>query len=97
MINDRAIFIMVHQVRSTSPFEDWRPAGVVIMFEPFEIIYRRAFPPINFLSKPECNLWGRRTVSALNNSRADVIGVDDKDDIPYNQHYIVAESTSNNV
>ena len=66
------------------------------MFEPFESIHWRVFPPINFLSKLEWNLWGRRPVSALNNSRADVIDVDDKYDIPYNQQYLVATSTSNN-
>ena len=88
--------MMVHQVRSASPFEDWRPAGAAFMFEPFESIHRREFPPINFLSKSDWNLWGRRTESALNNYRADVIDVDDKDDIPYNQHYLVATCTSNN-
>ena len=65
------------------------------MFEPFESIHQRAFTPINFLSKSEWNLWGRRPASALDNSRADVIDVDDKDNIPYNQHYLVAASTSN--
>ena len=97
MINARAIWVMVRQVRSASPLEDWHPDRAAIMFEPFESIHWRVFPPINFLSKLEWNLWGRRPAYALNNSRADVIDVDDKDDIPYNQQYIVAESTSNNV
>ena len=87
---------MVRQVHSSSPFEYWRPDGAAIMFEPFESIHRRAFPPINFLSKSEWNLWDRRPASALNNSSVDVIDVDDKDDIPYNQHYLVATPTSNN-
>ena len=78
---------MVRQVRSASTFEDWRPAGAAIMFEPFESIHRRAFPPIRFLSKWVWNLWGRRPASALINSRADVIDEDDKDDIPYNTRY----------
>ena len=87
---------MVRQLRSANPFEDWRPAGAAIMFEPFESIHRRTFPPINFLSKSEWNLWGRHTTSALNNYSEDVIDVDDKEDIPYNQHCLVATSTSNN-
>ena len=90
MINARAIWIIVRQVRSYNPFEYWRPDGAEIMFEPFESIHRRAFPPINFLSKLEWNLWGMRPASALNNSSADVIDVDDKDYIPYNQQYLVA-------
>ena len=69
---------MVRQVRYTSPFEDWRPDGAAIVFEPFDSIHRREFPPITFLSKSEWNLWGRRPASALDNSRADVIDVDDK-------------------
>ena len=39
---------MVRQVRSDSPFEDWRQAGAAIMFEPFDSIHRREFPPIKF-------------------------------------------------
>ena len=95
MINARAIWIIVRQVSSYNPFEDWRLAGAAIIFEPFDSIHRRAFPPINLLSKLEWNLWGRRPAYALNNSSADVIAVDDKDDIPYNQNYLVATSTSN--
>ena len=84
MIDARAIWIMVRQVCSVNPFEYWRPDGAGIMFEPFDSTHRRAFPPINFLSKLECNLWGRHPASVLNNSSADVINVDDKDDIQYN-------------
>ena len=90
VINACAIWIIVRQVRSDNPFEDWRPAGASIMFEPFESIHQRAFPPINFLSKSEWKLWGRRPASALNNSSADIINVDDKDNIPYKQQYLVA-------
>ena len=67
------------------------------MFEPFESIHRRSFLPINFLSKSKLNLWGMRPASALNNSSADFINVDDKDNIPYNQQYLVATSNSNYV
>ena len=95
VINDRAIRIIVLQVRSANPFEDWRTSGAEIMFEPFESIHWRAFTPINFLLKSEWNIWGRRPTSALNNSSADVIDVDDKDDIPYNQQYLVATCTIN--
>ena len=87
---------MVRQVRYANPFEDWRPAGAAIMFEPFESIHQRAFPLINFLSKSEWNLWDRRPASALNKSSADVINVDDKYENPYNHQYLVATSTSNN-
>ena len=86
---------MVRQMCSANPFEDWRPAGAAIMFETFESIHLRAFPPINFLSKLEWNLLRRRPASGLNNSGADVIGVYDKDDIPYNKQYLVATYTSN--
>ena len=40
-------------------------------------------------------MWGKHPVSALNNSSAEVIDVDDKDNIPYNQQYLVATSTNN--
>ena len=53
VINSCAIWIIVLQVRSANSFEDMHPAGAAIMFEPFESIHRRAFPPINFLSKLE--------------------------------------------
>ena len=96
VINACAIWIMVLQLRSDSPFGDWRSAGAAIMFEPFESIHRRAFPPINLLSKSERNRWGRRPASAFNKYRVDFIGVDDKEDIPYNQQYLVATFTSNN-
>ena len=88
---------MLHQVRSDNPFEYWRPAEAAIMFEAFESIHQRAFSPINFLSKLEWNIWGRRPTSAFNNSNTDVIDVDDKEDIPYNQQYLVVTTTSNNV
>ena len=54
---------------------------------------RRAFPPINFLSKSGWNRWGRRPASDLNCSRAEVIDVDYSEDIPYSQQYLVATST----
>ena len=82
VINYCAIWIIVPQVRSVNPFEDWRPAGAARMLEPFEIIDRREFPLINFQSKLEWNLWGRRPASGLNNSNANVIDVDDNDYIP---------------
>ena len=69
-------------MRSTNPLEDWRPAGAAMMLEPFDSIHQRSFPPINFLSKLERNLWGRCPASSLNNYNADVIDVDDNDYIP---------------
>ena len=53
VINARAIWIIVRQVCYANPFEDLRPAGAEITFEPFESIHWRAFPPINLLSKLE--------------------------------------------
>ena len=94
VINSRAIWIIVRHVRSANPLEFWRPAEAMIMLEPFDSIHQRAFTPINFLSKSEWNLWGRHPTSALNGSNADVIDVDDNDVISYNQHYLVATSTS---
>ena len=82
VINDCAIWIIVRQVCSAKPFEDWRPDGTEMMLEPFDIIHRRIFPLINFLSKSEWNLWGRHAASALNSYNDNVIDVDDNDDIP---------------
>ena len=75
--NAHAICIIVRQVSFANPFEDWRPAEAAIMFESFESIHWREFPPINFLSKSEWNQLGSHPASALNNSSADVINVDD--------------------
>ena len=63
------------------------------MLELFKRIHRRAFPPINSLSKSELNKWGRRPASDLNCSSAEVIDVDDSEDILYIQQYLVAKST----
>ena len=81
-MNYRAIWIKLRHVRSANPFEDWRPATASMMLEPFHNIHRRAFPPINFLSKSELNRWDRRPISALNSYNAEVIDVDDSDKIP---------------
>ena len=53
MMNALVIWIKVRHVRSDNTFEDWRPEGAAIMLELFDNIHRRAFPPINFLSKSE--------------------------------------------
>ena len=53
VINARAIWIIVRQVRSANTFEDWRPVGAAMMLEPFDSIHQREFPPINLLSKSE--------------------------------------------
>ena len=45
------IWIKVRHVCSANTFEDWRPEGAAIVLEPFDSIHRRAFSPINFLSK----------------------------------------------
>ena len=82
VINARAIWIIVLHVRSYNPFETWRQAGGAMMLEPFDIIHQRAFPTIDFLSKSDWNLWGRRPAYALNSYNADVIDVGNNDYIP---------------
>ena len=55
VMNALAVWDKVRHVCSANPFEDWRPEGAAVMLElePFDIIHRRSFPPINFLSKSE--------------------------------------------
>ena len=77
------IWIRVLHVRSANLFMDWRPVGATVMFYPFERIQRSAFPLINFLSKSKCNRLGKRPVSDLKCFSAEVMDVDDRDDIPY--------------
>ena len=90
VMNARYIWVKAIHVRSANPFEDWCPAGAAIMLEPFDNIHRRAFPPINFLSKLEWNRWGRRPTSALKCYIAEVIDVDDSEEILYIQQYLVS-------
>ena len=78
---------------SANPFEDWLPDGAAMMFDLFESIQRRAFPPINFLSKSGWKRLGKCPASDFKVSSAEVMDVDDRDYIPYNQHYIDATST----
>ena len=63
------------------------------MFDPLARIQSSAFPPISFLSKSEWKRLGNCPASDLNFSSAEVMDVEDKYDIPYNQQYIVATST----
>ena len=63
------------------------------MFDPFERIQSRAFPPIGFLSKSEWNRLGKRPASALNFSSTEVMDVYDRDCIPYSQQYLVDTPT----
>ena len=81
-MNAHAIWIKVRHVRSANPFEYWCPAEAAMILEPFDSIHRREFLPINFLSESEWNWWGRRPASALDSSNAEVIGVDNSDNIP---------------
>ena len=78
-INAHAIWIIVRHVRSANTFEDWCPAREAVMLEPFDNTHWREFLQINFLLKSEWNRWGRRPVSTLNCSNAEVIDVDDSD------------------
>ena len=63
------------------------------MSETFDSIHQRGFPQINFLSKLEWNWWGRCPASGFNCYSAEVIEVDDSEDIPYSQQYLVVTST----
>ena len=72
------------------PFKDWRPEGDVTMLELFETIQCRSFPTFNFLLKSEWNRWVKRPVSDLNCSSAEVMYIDDRDNITYSQNYLVA-------
>ena len=92
-MNALATLIRVRHVRSANPFEYWRPMVPKIMLEPFKRIHFRAFPPINVLSKSKWNRWGKRPAYDLNCSSAKVIDVDDSDDIPYSQQYLLSTST----
>ena len=86
-----AIWIRVRHVSSDHPYEDWRPEGAVMMLEPFERIQHREFPPINFLLKLEWKRWGNRPASDLNFYSAEVMDVDDRDNILYSQQYLVSK------
>ena len=80
-------------MRFANPFKDWRPAGAAMMLEPFDRIKCREFTPINFLLKLEWNRWGKRLASDLNGYSSEVMGVHDRDDIPYSHKYLDATST----
>ena len=64
-----------------------------MVFDPFESIQSRALPPINFLSNLEWKHLGKRPTYYLDFFSAEVMDVDDREDIPYNQQYIVDTST----
>ena len=93
VMNDLAIWIKVRHVRSDNIFKKWCPEGAAIILEPFKRIHRREFPLINLLSKLDWNWWGRRPASDLNCSSAEVIDVDDSEEILYIQQHLVATST----
>ena len=80
-----AICIRVLHVCSSNPFEYLRPEGSAMMLEPFKRIQRRALPPINFLSKSDCNRWVKHPASYLNCYSVEEIDFDDRDDILYSQ------------
>ena len=63
------------------------------MFDVFEGIQRRAFPPIMFLLKSKFNRLGKRPTSAFNCSSVEVMDVDDRDNILYIQQYLLDTST----
>ena len=65
-----------------------------MMFESLEMIQRRDLPLMSLLSKYEWNLLGKCPASDLKVSRADVMDVEDKEDVIYSQHYLVTMSTN---
>ena len=67
------------------------------MFDTLEIIQRSAFPSIVFLLKTDWDRLGNCPASDLKFSSAEVIYVDDTDNIPYIQKYIVTTSTKSRV
>ena len=64
-----------------------------MMFESLAMIQRRDLPLMSLLSKYEWNLLGKCPASDLKVSRADVMDVEDKDDIPYTHQFLVHTST----
>ena len=58
VINDRAIYIIVRQVRSDNPFKDLALAGSAIIFEPFESIQLEVISTNQFLVEVRVKLVG---------------------------------------
>ena len=63
------------------------------MFDLLARIHRSAFPTIIFLSKSEVKHLGNFPASDLKFSSVEVIDVEDKYDITYNQQYRIATPT----
>ena len=80
-------------MRSANTFEDLLPSRAAIMFNPLGIIQSSTFPPISFMSKLEWKHLSNCPASDLEFPSLEVIDVEDKDEITYNQQYIVATST----
>ena len=69
-------------MRLDGPFKDWRTDGAAMMFESLVSIQRSYLTPMIFLLKSEWNLLGKCPAYDFKDSRAGVMGVEDKDDIP---------------
>ena len=80
-------------MRSANTFEYLRLYRYAIMFNLLSNIQHSAFMPISFLSKLEWNHLSNCPASDLKCSSAEVIDIEDKDDIIYSQQYLVATST----
>ena len=80
-------------MRSANTFEDLLPSRAAIMFNPLGIIQSSTFPPISFMSKLEWKHLSNCPASDLEFPSLEVIDVEDKDEITYNQQYIVATLT----
>ena len=88
-----AVWIKVHHLSSGNLFKDRKRTGDEIMFNQLARIQHNALPPISFLSKLEWNHLSNCPASDLKCSSAEVIDIEDKDDIIYSQQYLVATST----
>ena len=67
------------------------------MFELLANIHRNDFTLMSFLLKYKCKQRGNLPESNLKASRADETESEDKEDIPYNQKYLVATITRRRV
>ena len=69
-------------MRSYNPLKYWRPSGSAMLFESLSRIQCRALMLMSLLLKSEWNLLGKCPAYDFKDSRAGVMGVEDKDDIP---------------
>ena len=71
----------VRPVHLARTIEDWWPDGSVMMFLLLARIQCRYLTLMSFISRSEWNLVGNCPASYLKDSRADVMNVEDKNEI----------------